>query len=587
MGSEQLGYHQSLASKLISPANCLFPHAIAIASYQGKEQGCNKLSLDVASNSEHHEFFGTLATVFANHQKNQFSGMIPEGVIAMLTLQAIEAVSVMHACGIVHNHITLDSFLVVRRPGKQMKHEKAKDSDVSSWFLQVTGFGHRAQVLNLKNAHQQHCQGNPYDYDYQCVANIIHKLLFGGCEISLSVPATGPVEFTSKAFLKGNLFLRGAVCWSSLLDALMCVGEANQNHDGNNIPFQLHYPVNILTISDDDRNGQIGGSCRLLQELSDNTCLDVFMEELCSDSQGGCISKTSRSMFECGSQDSCQSFVCYKSTEQTVEQLMQKENKIQERETELQEMMSQFKKSKAEYQSTIEREVKIEAKEQELLQREQVYALKVQQLERAEKELCLRESRLEQKWLALRHSAQNFNALSIQHWGRNAESHASRESKARMALSNKSGRKRTSHQEPNQTQRYPSWLTEDMPRNSKRKCSENDDSPDLNIKLYKSDKSSTFPKNTVDKQRNVSVLKSSHIDHSDAESECQLEDLHGQSQASHESIGSMKRRKRESRKSPKCSLHNLPTQAKQQSPSPQNRSPRFPPKKVFINFGED
>lgn len=215
------------------------------------------------------------------------------------------------------------------------------------------------------------------------------------------------------------------------------------------------------------------------------------------------------------------------------------------------------------------------------------------------KDLCLRESRLEHELHALKKSAQKENCdaslthpISILHRDRDENC----EVKARTTPAKISGRKRkkSDDPEPNQTPRYSRFLAGHTPQESKRRWSKSGDSPNpgqrYNQHLCKktNDKSSTFRKNVLGQDRRKERdLQPSYSGDSDTESECQLEDLHGQSQESYESASNIKRKMRESRKSPKCSLHNLPTHEKQQSISSRKRPPRSPPKKVFIDLGED
>jgi len=405
------------------------------------------------------------------------------------------------------------------------------------------------------------------------------------------------LSFPLRLFLKGNLFLRGAVCWCSLLDSLMCVGEANHNRDGEGIPFRLQHPVDFLNVSDDHRNRQISGACRVLQELVDTNCFDNFMEGLCTHNPRYNCEHTNQVIFAFTSKDSHESFACYKSREQTVEQLMQKESKLQVREAELQEKVAQFEFSKAEQQSIIERENKVRTREIELLQSERAYALKVQQLERMNEDLWQKRSHLD--------SGQNESCgaspthpISIMRRDRNADHTRSNESSelkapAIPAKMNGSRRRDSDRPTPNQSQRCSHVLAGNTQQESKRRQSTSHGNPNPSQKYSErlceklDDKPLTSSKNAIGHgQKKETDLRPSYLGHSDTDSECQTEDLHKQSQESNESTSSRNRRKRESRKSPKCSLHNLPASNTQQSRSPQQRPPRSP-KKVFINLGED
>ncbi|KAL7527596.1 hypothetical protein ACHAXR_002030, partial [Thalassiosira sp. AJA248-18] len=480
--SEKLGFHEPFTSDTIVPASCLFPQPIAINDGGITDQGMNcraqgkKLCLNVdARQSDSHddetlEVFGTLQDVFSLHQQYQSSGMIPEQVIALLCLQAIKAVSAMHACRVVHNDIVLDSFLVVKRVQKKARRKKV-ENEADTWFLQLKCFGYKSRVLNC----EQQCQEGHYEHDYHCLANVIHLLLTGGSEITLNTMPHGPVEFTSKAFIKGNLFLRGALSWCSLIDALVCSGEMSPTRDST--PFKLHYPFNALNLATsepdgDNRTHQFRWSCRVLQELSaSGDGLAGFLEGLCPHNSRFIFPDINLATFVYSVDADRQSFACYTSTEQTVEHLMQKETKLQvdtlalaQRETEYQEKVKRFEHSKADHQSILKRESEIRMKEKELLQREQTHALEVLRLEKMEKDLLLRESRLEQRMRSLNHVAPNGPAplkrspmRQLPQQLANAEQHRSNEAGFHTtSLENESGRKTKFSNPP--TPRYSQLL---------------------------------------------------------------------------------------------------------------------------------
>jgi len=569
--ADKLGCHESLTS-----ACDFFPCPIAINEYQESEHApalsstSKRLSLTIHAGQFHDndrhineafEVFGTLQDVFSLHQQHQ-SGMISEGVIAMLALKAIEAVAAMHSCGVVHNDIGLDSFLVVRRvpaSGKEMRRSKIKE-----WFLQIINFGHKSVVLNC----EEQCQEAHYEHDYQCLANAIHLLLTGGIEIALNA-ASGSVDFTTKCFIKGNLFLRGALSWCSLIDSLLCVGELEPVRNETSSPFILQHPLDALNLamSDDvgntvkksSRMHQFGWSCRVLQDLSDSSRLAEFMEGLCSHNSRFIFSEINLKRFSCYARDSRHSFSCYLSSEQTVEHLMQKESKLQEetlalaqRETQLQEKTARFERSETEHKVISKRESKMRSKEKELLQRERVHALEVQRLKIMEEDLLLRESRLEQRFQSLKrvpdHLASPLRPLpQLSH---SVPSSANVKEEDHSSLGKKSSRKR---------------------KNSKQIKLPTPSSQMLNLSPSEN---LVSPKNTIRHK-----LKTNSPCHSnDTDCASQHNDFQGQSQ---ESACSSKRKKKGSgRKTPKCSLHNLST-------SPRKSPRKTPPKKVFINLDED
>ncbi|KAL3802984.1 hypothetical protein HJC23_011607 [Cyclotella cryptica] len=233
------------------PAIHTFPRPVAI------DYSMKKLCLIVETNhgpakfpeTTQQQVFGTLQDVFDLHRKYQTSGPIPESVLAQLAILAIQAVSTMHACGVVHNEISLNSFLIVRASACESSEESSRDHE-SQWYLQIIGFGYKSLVLNCQQLASENirCEDGHFEHDYKGLANVVHVLITGGMPITLT-EVFGRVEFTSKAFLKGNLFLRGALSWCALLDALMGIGD-----DFDLKPIQLHYPFDVFKVEPSDSN---------------------------------------------------------------------------------------------------------------------------------------------------------------------------------------------------------------------------------------------------------------------------------------------------------------------------------------------
>ena len=432
--------------------------------------------------------------------------------MALLSLQAVEAVAAMHSCGIVHNDIGLHSFLVVRRFQPSSEHE------IDSWYLQMTGFGNKAVVLDCKEQYED----TVFEYDYQCLANIIHIFLTGGVDITLSTSRTGSLEFTSKALIKGNLFLRGAFSWCTLIDALMGVGEATSSNES---PFRLKHPVDILDLMTSEDSGecrmnQFALACRLLQELADGRSVANFIDGLAL-YNSRFIFPTDLSSFVYKKHDG-PSFSCYTANAQTVYHLSEKERKLQadtfalaQREAEFAEKIAQFEQTKTEQKSILQQENEYRRRVNELITREKAHAREVELLEAMKEKLYLRERRLEQKY----HSDQQLLA--------------------------------------------------------------GETSSESNLRIHVQEEQFISPKNSTGFKRKAVGDQHSHAESQDADDDS-LENLHRESQESHGSgsVSSAKRRKRGTRKSPICSLLNLPK-------SPAKFTRKQTPKKVFIDLGED
>lgn len=517
--SGTIGCYKSLTSATIKSSSSFFPRPISINRYdimpQVINQECshlssNKLGLTVDARQSGEdgalEIFGSLQDVFSIHQHHHTIGMIPEEVVALLSLHAVEAVAAMHSCGIVHNDIGLHSFLVVRKIQQSSEHE------IDSWYLQMTGFGNKAVVLDCKGQHVD----TVFEYDYHCLANIIHIFLTGGVDITLSTSRTGSLEFTSKALIKGNLFLRGAFSWCTLIDALMGVGEATSSNES---PFRLKHPVDILDLmasedSGDSRMNQFALACRLLQELADGRSAANFIEGL-SLYNSRFIFQTDLSLFMYRIHDG-PSFSCYTANAQTVYHLSEKERKLQadmfalaQREAELAEKISQFEQTKTEQKSILQQENECRMRVNQLMTREKAHARDVE-------DLYLRERRLEQKSLLLQGDSMGLLAGKT--------------------------------------------------------------SSESNLKIYAQEESFISPIYAGFKRKTVGD-RHSHGESQDSDDDSNANLQNRESQESHGSVRSLKRRKRSTRKSPICSLFNLP-----KSPT---KSKKQTPKKVFIDLGED
>ena len=369
----------------------------------------NAVANDPADNADDTEIFGTLNDVFTLHQKRS-SGMIPEPVIASFALMAIEAVSAMHAYGVVHNNIGLDSFLVVQRGSSLTKNNVHLDG----WCLQLIGFNTSSLIRTYND---QNCDQTHYEHDYNCLANVIHQLLTGGNQITFNIKGDESVEFTSKQFLSGNMFLRGALSWCALIDALLGIGDAQRNETSDQ-SFRVNYPVDFVQhVSEDDapnkRFYQFGWSCRMLVELQSTKTdgLSTFLQELSALNSRFLLSNVKLDTYTYNSSPHNQTF------EFATQLRIANENKrrvfefarkaaefeevavaLERRESHLRDQTAQLKidseTNERLQKSLLERQRQLEMRENEIAHK---LAGEEERLKRMKQTLLLREQRLEQR----------------------------------------------------------------------------------------------------------------------------------------------------------------------------------------------
>ena len=362
------------------------------------------------------EIFGTLQDVFSLHQ-NRSSGMIPEPVVASFALMAIEAVSAMHACGVVHNNVGMDSFLVAKGVDKNSQQDQ--------WFLQMIGFGDKSIVLTC---HETDCNQTHYEHDYNCLANVIHQLLSGGIGITFTVNRDGSIEFASKQFIIGNLFLRGALSWCALLEALLGIVGDVQKSDNPDHQFRLAYPVNLLQLANEDdapnkRHYQFGWSSRMLQELqsTQNDSLFTFLEALCTFNSRFVLPNVNLKSFACRPSSDNQTFEfatqlrIAKENEILRRGFAQKEAKLEadalaleERESHQCVRIAQLKvdaeKNNKLLKSLSKREHEMQMREKQMAQK---FSEEKERLNRMKQAISLREQRLEERIRQLEESKQS------------------------------------------------------------------------------------------------------------------------------------------------------------------------------------
>jgi hypothetical protein len=264
--------------------------------------------------------------------------------------------------------------------------------------------------------------------------------------------------------------------------------------------------------------------------------------------------------------DGRQSFACFTSNAQTVYQLMERECKLQadtsalaQREAELLEKLAQFEQSKSEHQSILARE------SNELRKREKAHAREVQRLETIKEDLC----RLEQMLLlsdgVSKGSAppKTKQVHSERPLGNNkAKTHLSEANDYWQLLAGEKT-SQESNPSPRSIDSLPHQYSQSMQGESFL-------SPFLSLQNAEG----------LKRKKDVDLRSFSQGQSHGTDDLSQFESFHEESQESHGSASSMKRRKKGCfRKSPKCSLHNLP-----KSPTPKRQTP---PRKVFIDLCEE
>eukprot|EP00984_Skeletonema_dohrnii_P000482 scaffold165_cov106-Skeletonema_dohrnii-CCMP3373.AAC.7 len=570
--ARKLEAYKSLVSDNSVPAGSHFSSPIAIQA-KGKA-----LSLLVSSDGV--EIFGTLQDVFSLHQ-NRSSGMIPEPVVSSFALMAIEAVSAMHACGVVHNNIGMDSFLVAKRVEKNAQQDE--------WFLQMIGFGDKSIVLTC---HEHDCKQTHYEHDYNCLANIIHQLLTGGIGITFTMKnRDGSVEFASKQFISGNLFLRGALSWCALMDALLGIGDVRRSNTSDQL--RLAYPVNLLQLANEDdapnrRLYQFGWSSRMLQELlsTQNDGLFTFLEVLCTLNSRFVLPNVNLESFACSPSPDNQTFEfatqlrIAKESESRHREFAQKEAKLEANALALEERESHHRgraaQLKVDLQNNDRLHKSISKREREVQMREDQMAENMSQeeerLNRMKQAILLKEQRLEERIRQLEESKQRPRE-------HREEQAVSKHSNARSPHNSSSLKRKNEslHQTPppmhSNFQSLENDNSEMLSSQSKRRRSRiNSNLEQLTPPQFKSDTNGMTNSNEEYPRQ--------ELNNSELYAEMKQQPHHESSQESRfsQESSSQKRKRGNRGKSPLAlqldSLQSLP------------KSPKKQPKKVFIAFEE-
>ena len=368
-----------------------FPTPNALSRTSEADNSDLSLNVFASQSASDLEIFGTLQDIFTLHKQSLFSGAIPEQVIALFALQAIEAVGTMHQCGVTHNDLNLDSFILVRQSSSSGRKKKKKTEGHEGYRLQITGFGYKSVVYAASQSDAACLQ-----HDYSSLGNVIHLLLTGGVEVALA--RVGElVEFTSKPFIKGNQFLRGSETWCNLIDSLMCIGENTPHGNEKNKALTIRCPLDLSAMASaaeneaESREYQFVWSCRTLQDLSSQqeSVLSSFLDGLRSHNPRFIQPAVDLSSIIYGENDARHSF---------------------------------HPSMPPSCPGRDDRHASLWAREEALAQKEQAFEVKLKEMERAREELLLMSSTSSQSTQkqsngrsALKHRAEGRDRASSQH----------------------------------------------------------------------------------------------------------------------------------------------------------------------------
>jgi hypothetical protein len=164
-----------------------------------------------------HEILGTLEDLMHLHHAYN-NGPIPETIVAWLVLLVLHCVSTLHQCGVTHNDMGLDSFLLVRR-----KHITSENDENNDWFLVCVDLGSASIVATeeVLNEMSQRDEDWHFKHDLYGVANIVNLLLAGGVPLSGQRIGDGSIDLVCQRYLFKNIYLRGRIAWEDLFQALL------------------------------------------------------------------------------------------------------------------------------------------------------------------------------------------------------------------------------------------------------------------------------------------------------------------------------------------------------------------------------
>lgn len=195
-----------------------FPRPLQIGA--SSDEGACVLRLGFTCNDESvfkYEILGTLEDLMHLHHSYN-NGPIPETIVAWLVMEVLRCACSLHRCGVTHNDMGLDTFLLVRR-----KISPSENFENYEWFLMCADLGSAAiiaatEVLNEKS---QNVAGWHFKHDLYSVANIANLLLNGGVPLSCKRRSDGSIDLPWKRHIFSNIYFRGQMAWEDLFRNLL------------------------------------------------------------------------------------------------------------------------------------------------------------------------------------------------------------------------------------------------------------------------------------------------------------------------------------------------------------------------------
>jgi len=182
------------------------------------------------------KILGTLQDIFNLHVQ-YCVGPIPEPVIACLVLQVLEIIAVLHHCGVAHNNLGLESFILIQEENIDPS-DMSKNNRQFDWSLRLIDFGEKASILkcHLNDHSARYCdkteysntsatnnefgyQSQHYKKDLHSLAGIVQALLLGGATL-MELFGDG-YEKLIMPVISDNCYLRGRLAWKELINTLL------------------------------------------------------------------------------------------------------------------------------------------------------------------------------------------------------------------------------------------------------------------------------------------------------------------------------------------------------------------------------
>ena len=223
---------------------------------------------------------GTMETVLELHCVYHL-GPIPEPAIAWLLQRVVDAVGMLHKCGVVHNRLGLDSFLVAKC--------RNSSNNGNGWRLILQGLGQAEVLMDTSNDNDTNNKNKwIYTHDLYSVANMAWLLLTGGAPFSWK-KVENRHEPNHEALLSKNQYLRGKLGWTELMAALMNPPSARANLDTKwpILSESLELISMVRSMSDSDHNQGVP------------TSVEGFLDSILSHAQQSSDRRTLPRLLDC------------------------------------------------------------------------------------------------------------------------------------------------------------------------------------------------------------------------------------------------------------------------------------------------